>query len=258
MKIGLALSGGGALGAAHISLLEGLEANDINVEIIAGTSAGSIIAAVYASGGLEAVHGFYNEIERLEIFNHKKPFNVVTPARFFEMFFAVLDKYCVDNVEETKISLKIAATNLKSGELEVFEKGKLVDAVRASSAYPGVFSPQKIGSEYYIDGGLTCNLPAQLIRNEADFLIGSNLYDLDPISDEKMGKLNRARIVIRAMDIIQKELARQASKDCNFCFNISPEKLRWYSFNRIGAIKEKGMNQVQSQLPELLTLLKRP
>lgn len=252
MKIGLALSGGGALGAAHIGVIEELEKNNIKIDEIAGTSAGSIVAGIYASGGIDAVNKFFDEISAMEIFNQKRPFKIVTPTRFFELVFETIDKYTADKIEDTKIPLHIAATDLRSGEPVIFSAGDMIQAIRASSAYPGVFPIQKFNSHELIDGGITSNLPSTAIRDKVDFLIGSNLYEINNLSSSAMVKLNRARILLRSIDIIQKQLADLYARECDFCFNLNFQPLRWYSFNKIGEIRKSGSRAATEQINDLI------
>lgn len=253
-KIGLALSGGGALGVAHIGVIEVLEENNIKIDQISGTSAGSIIAAIYASGGLESLNQFFDEVSELEIFNQKKPFKIVTPSKFFDLVFMSVDKYCADNIEDTKIPLSVVATDIKTGELKIFKSGNTIEVIRASCAYPGVFPVQVLDGEFYIDGGTSCNLPTTPIKNSVNFLIGSNLYSLNELSEESLDRLNRAKVIIRSLDIMQRQIAEFYERECDFCFKISPNNLKWYSFNKIKSIREKGTEQARQQVSDLLRL----
>jgi NTE family protein len=255
MKIGLALSVGGALGAAHISVLEELEKHSIKIDEVSGTSSGSLIAAIYATGGLDQVNQFFAEISKLDFFSHKKPFRVTTPAKFFDLVFQVVGKYCTEKIEKTPLKLSIIATDLVSGEPVVFQRGNTIDALKASCAYPGVFPVQKLNDHLYIDGGTTWNLPARFIAKNVDFLIGSDLYPIDSLDREKASKMNRAAILLRTFDIIQKELANFAARECDFCFKMELGVLKWYSFNKVDSIKREGRAQAKKQIKQLVSLL---
>ena len=255
MKIGLALSGGGALGAAHIGVLEELEKNHIKIDEISGTSAGAIMAAIYASGGLKALDAFFDEVTKIAFFNQKRPFDLITPVKFYDKIFEIFKGYCKGSIEDMPIKLLVAATNIGTGKRRVFKSGNTVKAVRASSAYPGVFPMQTIDGQLYVDGGITCTLPAELIRETSDFVIGSELYGITQIPSEKIKKINRALLLVRTLDILQMQLSAEFSKQCDFCFRMNPETLKWYSFNKMVEIRERGRVQARDQIKELLKRL---
>ncbi len=257
MKIGLALSGGGALGAAHIGVLEELERNNIKIDEIAGTSAGAIVAAIYAHSGLEALIGFFEKIAKLDIFSQKRPFNLTTPAKLYEAIFEIVDKYTDENLEDAKIPIYVTATDIKSGDCDTFSSGNTIAVLKASCAYPAVFPMQSYKDSKYIDGGITCNLPSEVLRPNVDFLIGSNLYGISELSDKEVSKLNRITTLVRSLDVIQRQLADLYARECDFCFQIAPNYLKWYSFNKIEPIKNIGLEQARDQLPGLLQALNK-
>jgi NTE family protein len=256
VKIGLALSGGGALGAAHVGVLEELEKHKVKIDEISGTSAGAIMGAIYASGGLKSLNAFFEEITKIEFYNQKKPFSLVTPVKFYDKIFQIFEKYSLPKIEDMPIKLVVVATNLGTGNRKVFSKGSTVEAVKASSAYPGVFPIQTIDGQLYVDGGITCNLPSEPIRKSSDFVIGSELYGISEIAPEKIKKMNRVVLLLRTLDILQKEIAAQYAKDCDFCFRTNPETLKWYSFTKMAEIRERGKQQAREQMSELLKRLK--
>lgn len=254
MKIGLALSGGGVLGAAHIGVLEQLEKNNIKIDHISGTSAGSIIAAVYASGGLDAVNNFVEDITKLEYFGEKRPLKIISPARFFDQVFNIVSKYTEKNIEDTQIKLSIVATDIALGNEETFEQGQMVKTIMASSAYPGVFPIQEINDKLYFDGGVTRNLPADGLT-DCDFKIGSNLYSIKQLENDKIRSMNRIQLISRTIDIYQKELAENFASQCDFCFELDSGSMKWYSFDKIKEIRESGIKQAEIQIRGLLDSL---
>ena len=139
MKIGLALSGGGALGTAHIGVIEELEKNGIKIDFVCGVSAGAIIGLAYACGGLESLHAFFNQVSKSNFIKKNQYLFAGSDGAF---------KYVQDTLRELvgkksfadfKTSFMCCATNLADGKSVVFESGDPVEAVMASSAYPGVF-----------------------------------------------------------------------------------------------------------------------
>lgn len=162
-SIGIALGGGFARGLAHIGVLKVFEENDIPIDFIAGTSVGSIIGASYCSGVST------KELEELARLVRFKDFARWTISR---LGFASNDRMAqllerclnVKTFEELKIPLAVAATDFSSGEAVVFRSGPLVDAVRASCAYPGMFLPVEVNGRLLVDGMLAHAVPTVPLR----------------------------------------------------------------------------------------------
>jgi NTE family protein len=163
-KVGIALGGGFARGLAHIGILKVLEEENIPVDFIAGTSVGSVIGAAYASG-ISA-----KELEEVASLVRFKDFSRWTFSRFGlfsndKMSIFLRKILRCKTFEELKIPLAIAATDIITGDAVVFTKGDLVDPVRASCAYPGMFQPVKIGGQLLVDGLLAHSVPATPLRD---------------------------------------------------------------------------------------------
>ena len=163
-KIGIALGGGFARGLAHIGILKVLEEENIPVDFIAGTSVGSVIGAAYASG-ISA-----KELEEVAALVRFKDFSRWTFSRFGlfsndKMSIFLRKILRCKTFEELKIPMAIAATDIISGDAVVFTKGDLVDPVRASCAYPGMFQPVRIGGQLLVDGLLAHSVPAMPLRD---------------------------------------------------------------------------------------------
>ncbi|MEN7529431.1 patatin-like phospholipase family protein [Cupriavidus sp. DL-D2] len=191
IRIGLALGGGAARGFAHIGVIKALEAQGIHPEIVTGTSAGSVVAALYATG----MNGF--ELNKLALTMDEAA--IADWALPFGTKFGgwlkgeALQNYVnrlVKNrpIESMKLPLGIVATNLKTGERILFRRGNTGQAVRASSSVPGVFQPVSIGGQDYVDGGLVEPVPVDSAREMgADFVIAVNI-SADPSSQKNNGQ----------------------------------------------------------------------
>lgn len=176
-KIGLALSGGGARGFAHLGALYALDELGIKPDIIAGVSAGSIAAAMYGSGlaPLEIMKLFYN--------NKFSDFCEISVPKdgFFKMngFKAFLRKsLAAERLEDCRIPTVICATDLDHCIPVQWREGTIADRVMASCAMPIVFKPVRIDGTNYVDGGVLHNLPSWAIRDECEYLIGVNVSPL--------------------------------------------------------------------------------
>lgn len=181
-KIALVLGGGAAKGFAHIGVIKALEANGIELGIIVGSSAGSVVGALYAAG--------YNsfDLQRIALtMDETTVRDWVLPNRGF-IRGESLQKFvneAVQNrpIEQLNRKLAVVATDLQTGEPKVFETGNAGLAVRASSSVPGVFQPVKIGSKEYVDGGLVSPVPVRTARNlGADIVIAVDISDKPQMS----------------------------------------------------------------------------
>lgn len=164
-KVGLALGGGAARGFAHVGVIQVLEEAGIKPDLVVGTSAGSLVAALYASGRsgpqLQAVAMNMDEAAfadwTLPIFSR----GVLRGEALARYVNAQVGSRLIENMA---LPLGIVATDLNSGQGVLFRRGDTGTAVRASSAVPAVFLPVKIGSQEYVDGGLVSPVPVRYAR----------------------------------------------------------------------------------------------
>ena len=188
--VGLALSGGGARGLAHIGVLKVLDREGIPVDLLAGTSAGGVVAALRALGmspGEMEERGFWlgrwrNLVQlvdradsRMGLFSAQKVADLLH-RHFGDKTFADLD-----------IPLALVAVDLETGEEVVLQEGLVLDGLRATTAYPGVFEPVRIGERLLVDGGVLNNLPCDVARSMgADVVIA---VDIGVVMDDLPGFL---------------------------------------------------------------------
>lgn len=162
--IGVALGGGFARGLAHIGVLKVMEEEGIPIDFIAGTSVGSVIGAAYASG-IDA-----KELEEIAALVRFKDFSRWTFSRFGifsnDKMALFLNKILrCKTFEELRIPLAVTATDVVTGEPVVFTQGQLVDPVRASCAYPGMFLPVNVNGRLLVDGLLAHGVPTTPLRD---------------------------------------------------------------------------------------------
>ncbi|RZL37797.1 MAG: patatin-like phospholipase family protein [Rubrivivax sp.] len=162
-RVGLALGGGAARGFAHIGVIQVLEENGIKVDLVAGTSAGSLIASIYASGrnGKE-MQTLAEGMDEGAITDWSFPLRGLIRGEALARF--VRDKTGGKGIEQMAVPLGIVATDLADGSAILFRSGDTGTAVRASSAVPAVFQPVKIGQREYVDGGLVSPVPVRFAR----------------------------------------------------------------------------------------------
>lgn len=183
-KIGIALSGGGAKGTAHLGVLKALEERNIPIDIISGVSAGSIVGALYADGhSLDEILQFIQKCNLFQMvsFNLPKHGGFATMKGFKDSLKELLH---AKKFEDLKIPLIINATDMSEGRNVYFTKGELLDCIIASSTVPIFFRPTKIKGKLYIDGGIFCNLPAAILReNQCDIVIGVHVNPINTIEN---------------------------------------------------------------------------
>jgi NTE family protein len=180
VRIGLALGGGAARGFAHIGVIKALEAQGIFPDIVVGTSAGSVVGSLYASGYYNgfALQKIAMEMDEATISDWALPFFSKSPGVLKgEALQAYVNK-AVHNtpIEKLKIPFGCVATDLKNGQPILFRRGNTGLAVRASSSVPSVFQPVAIGGHTYVDGGLVAPVPVRFAKEMgAEFIIAVNI-----------------------------------------------------------------------------------
>jgi NTE family protein len=205
IKIGLALGGGAAKGFAHIGVIKMLEANGFQPEVVSGTSAGSVVGALYA-GGMDVFQMQKNavaldeaSIRDIGLFGG----GLVKGQKLQDYVNAMVENR---SLEKMKLPFAAVATQLQTGERMVFVRGNTGQAVRASCSIPGVFEPVKIGEFHYIDGGVVSPVPVDAARQlGAEFVIAVD------ISSKAAGKTpaNMLGVVNQTFMIMGQKLGEQ-------------------------------------------------
>lgn len=173
-NIGLALSGGGVRGFAHIGALRALEDVGIKPDIIAGVSAGSIVAALYSSG--KSADDIFNLLGNVDMSKFLQIDISKSGLLKLEKFRKFLAKNLpVDNIEQLNIPTIIAATDIEQQNEMPFTTGNIAERVVASCSIPLVFKPVKIDGSYCVDGGVLHNLPSYYLRPICKKVIGINV-----------------------------------------------------------------------------------
>lgn len=209
LRIGLALGGGAAKGFAHIGVIKMLEANGFRPDVVAGTSAGSVVGALYASGmdpfrlQERAVALDEASIRDVRLFSG----GLVQGLKLQDYV-----NQSVDNkpIERMRKPFAAVATRLETGERTVFIRGNTGQAVRASSSVPGVFEPVTIGNYQYVDGGVVSPVPVDAARQlGADFVIAVDISSKasGKRPDGMLGIVNQS-IAIMGQRLGEQELAR--------------------------------------------------
>ena len=285
-KIGLSLSGGGAKGFAHIGALKVLDSLGVKVDYISGTSMGAIVGGLYASGytgkDIEKIvmdTDFYNIIanektrQETTFFNKSVDkyiltipvkngkVNVVPKAistgqkNIYLLKELFKNVSTVDDFSKLPIPFMCVATNLESGKMEIFEKGDLVSSIMASSAFPSLMDPVKIGDSLYIDGAMTINYPSKPLKDKGiDIVIGVDLSQGLASRDKLQTAID---ILNQVIDFgIQKETKNQLKyTDMNIHPNL--EGMSATSYDSKKQILDSGYAEAQKYIQPLSLLPKR-
>ncbi len=250
--IGLALGGGFARGFAHIGVLQVLEENHIPISHIAGTSVGSVLGAAYASGA---------PLER--IIDTCRTLRVRDIARWRVSRLGLVSNYCLGDLiervfesrqfEDLRIPLSVVTTDLASGEPVVFTHGPLVEVIRASCAFPGLFEPVEIGTRFLADGGLVAPVPTLAARNMgATRVVGVSVG----IHDGRRGApTNIFQVVSRALSAAQKHQAEIWERHADLVLRPDVQSLAWDDFDRASEAIAAGAEATRRALPRIRQLL---
>lgn len=182
-RLGVALSGGGARGFAHAGALMAIEEAGLRPDVVAGVSAGAVIAVLYAGGvtplrmaDIFARAGFFDFAELS--MGEGGLFKI---EKFRNFILRVLGGK--SNLEDLRIPVYLGATDIDNGRPAVFDSGEIGSRMIASCSIPIVFKPVNIDGVNYVDGGVLRNHPAWIIRDKCDTLIGVNVSPLMPVKD---------------------------------------------------------------------------
>jgi len=177
VKVALALGSGAARGWAHIGVIKALEEMGVRINMVAGTSIGSLVGAGYASGRLAEVEQWVQGMNRWEVFNLLDfGFNHGGIIGGEKVFNRAREEFGQRNIEDLPVTYGAVATDLYSGREIWLRNGDLYDASRASCAMPGILSPKSFDGRWLIDGGLVNPVPVSLCRAlGADFVIAVHL-----------------------------------------------------------------------------------
>lgn len=232
-SIGLVLSGGGIRGMAHIGLIKAMKEFGLDAKVVAGSSVGALVGALYANGNsVEDMLQFFKDtpLFQYNFFAISKP-GFIDTERYFKIFKGYFPKNTFEGLEKP---LYVVATDLLKGEEKVFSKGTLIKPLLASAALTPVFSPVEINRTLYADGGVMNNFPKEYVDGKADFVIGSNVSIAGEI--EKKDLKNSLQLAGRVTGLMIYASCHQKLQECDLF--IEPKALE-----KIGFLDKKGIQK---------------
>jgi NTE family protein len=251
IRIGLALGGGAARGFAHIGVIKVLEANGIRPDFIAGTSAGSVVGSLYASGlsGFQ-LQNMALQIKEDELTDWSLPNRGVLKGEALQDF---INKAVANRpIEKLAKPFGAVATDLATGEMVVFRRGNTGMAVRASSTVPGVFQPTSINGHEYVDGGLSSPVPIQAVRDMgADFVIAVDIGQT-PHGSKTDGMMSE---LLQTFTIMGSAIKRHELRDADFVIRPQTANVAASDFDDRHLAIMEGEKAATQALPALLARL---
>ncbi len=250
-RIALVLGGGAARGFAHIGVIRALEQEKIPIDMIVGTSVGSLIGAIYASD----MNSFDLEwtafaLEKDDVFDYAI-LSVITsmgPVKGDKLEEFVRSKVPAANIENLKLPFAAVATDLNRGTRVVLDRGPVAKAVRASSAIPGVFNPVELQGRLLVDGGLVDNIPIDVAREKgADIVIAVDI-------SENVANFNITNVVdvmVQAVAIIMNENTKLKKKDADVLIAPSVGTVAMLDFTQKKRCMQAGIEAAQRAVPEI-------
>ena len=248
-RIGLALGGGAARGFAHVGVIQVLEEAGIRPDIVVGTSAGSLVAALYASGRNGAqLQQVAESLEEAALTDWTLPIfgRGALKGEALARYVSSLVNHKL--IEEMPMPLGIVATDLGSGQGVLFRRGSTGTAVRASSAVPSVFQPVTIAGRDYVDGGLVSPVPVGFARQ-----MGADLVIAVDISSPPEGQAtgDSLQILLQTFAIMSKSINRFELKEADVVVRPALAGVKSADFTAKRRSIEAGRRAMQQALPQL-------
>ncbi len=250
-KVALVLGGGAARGFAHIGVIRALEQEKIPVDMIIGTSVGSLIGAIYAAdrnsfelewtafqlGKDDLIdYGILNVLSGMAVAKGEK----------LEAF--VKGKVPAANIEDLKVPFAAVATDLNRGTRVVLDKGPVAAAVRASSAIPGIFQPVNLQGKMLVDGGVVDNIPASVAREKgADIVIAVDIGE--QVTNFKISDI--IDVMLQSITIMGAENARFHKKDADVLIAPKIGDVAMLDFTQKKRCMQAGIEAAEKAMPEI-------
>lgn len=237
----------------HVGALQALEENGIFPDSISGTSAGSIVGAMYAKGYTPSeIMGTTKESTLLKILSVRVPNKGFVKHTFLRK---QLKKYLPENsFEQLKRPFYVTISNLNTGLVETKHNGPLHDYIVASCSVPLLFEPVEIDGDYYVDGGLMKNLPASVLRDHADIVIGVNLVPQLRVETKEIKSL--VGVAVRCFNLAALNNITPELRYCDAV--IEPPEIhhfnRW-SFSQMDEMYRIGYDETMRMMPKIKELI---
>ncbi|MCX5748802.1 MAG: patatin-like phospholipase family protein [Candidatus Saganbacteria bacterium] len=247
-KVGLALSGGGARGLAHIGVLKVFHDHRIPVDMIAGTSAGALIGSLFAGGvNITTMMEIATKVKWKNFFRIVLSKSGLVSSEEIENF--VISQIGKKTFADMEKPFSAVTIDIKTGEEVVLDKGEVCKAVRASCSFPWMYIPFKYEKHLLVDGVLKNNLPSDIVRKMgADIVIG---VDVIPRLEEADDFKNILEIFDRALDLFILNQDRDKKKGCDVLITPVHERISSLELDKAERLVQLGEEAAKKALPEI-------
>lgn len=284
MKIGVALSGGGIRGIAHAGVLQALENNGIHIDIIGGTSAGSMIGSLYAMGySPEEIYMLFRKnakkiigantsplISGIQTFMRKEA-KTITGFRNGQSIEEVYDMMAkekgIETISQIKMPIVIPSVDIMESKEYIFTNKipenvqdltqyitdiSIGKAVRASSSFPAVFNLCNIQKHAFMDGGALDNVPVNEVKKQGADKVLAVKFDADEINESS----NMMDIVMKTIDIMGNKIAEENLEQSDYVLNVHTDKVGLLDIDKLDRCFEYGYEAVIKNLEQIKQILK--
>lgn len=283
MKIGIALSGGGIRGIAHAGVLKALEDNGVNIDIIGGTSAGSLIASLYAMG--YSPYYIYILFKRYAkelvyissgpivsgignfMMNKKNTIQGLKTGKSLETIYnKIAYKKGIRKISQIKMPIVIPTVDIANSKEYIFtnfipqnakDKSQYITnitvgkAVRASSSFPAVFTPCEFDNHAFMDGGALDNVPVNEVKKQGADKIIAVKFDADPIDEQS----NIMDIVMKTIDIMGNKISEENLEMSDLVLSVYTDKVGLLDVAKLDSCYQYGYNCVINNLEKIKKIL---
>ena len=249
-KIGLTLSGGASYGIAHVGVIKALREYGIDPDVVYGTSAGAIVASLYAGGAsIQDMRRFIQGNNILSMRRLRLPKLGFIPLTYLEN--RISDYVPYKQLEELPRKVFIGATNLETGQHETVRTGLITKAVAASCAIPVFFRPIELNGNLYVDGGVSNNMPAVPLKDHCDYIIASDVVEAKRVDRKYINGFKR--LLERTLTISLANRTVVNYTDCDFVIRpVGMYKYAKFDFSRSEEFINYGYDQTLMDLPKIL------
>lgn len=244
-KYGIAFSGGGAKGAAHCGALQALMEYGIKADVVAGTSAGSIAAVLYASGmsPIDMANQF-STLDFKDLLDTQVPKGGLFGSKPLVKHIRNIIPF--KNLEDMPVEAHIVTTCIENGKSQIFTTGEIAPRVVASCSIPVIFQPMVINGRHYVDGGVLMNLPVAPIRSRCKTAIAINLHH----ASEKKYKDNLASVAMRSMFLMFLSNTMSHAEQADIFINIDTSEYSAYDLSKVETLFYIGYDTAVKVLEE--------
>ncbi len=245
--IGLALGSGGARGFAHVGVIKVLSESGIKFDLIAGSSMGALVGSLHAAGqDIDSLYRLASTFKRKYFLDFTLPKMGLLQGERIKEYIKLLTFN--KKLEEFDLPIGVVATNLYDGNKKVFYEGSAASAVRASISIPGIFIPERIEDQLYIDGGVIDRVPVSVAKTMgADIVIGVDCAHYTP----NTGIYSIYDVIIQSIDIMQDELVKTIGTRADIMLKPEVSTYSSRAFKDTMDIIREGEKEAKRKLSEI-------